>query len=51
MLYILTSPEREALTVRFDFDINIFDIGNQHFLLFPQCLLSYETKIAQFEPH
>ena len=25
--------------------------GNQHFLLFPQCLLFYPKKIAPFEPH
>ena len=25
--------------------------GNQHFLLFPQCFLAYQRKIASFEPH
>ena len=25
--------------------------GYQHFRLFPQCLLSYQAKGSQFEPH
>ena len=25
--------------------------GNQHFLLFPQCFLPYQRKIAPVEPH
>ena len=25
--------------------------GHQHFLLFPQCFLPYERKIAPFEPN